>query len=332
MSLLCAYQSLKADQTLPDSVWDECLWGSDPEEAYLHDVLMNRCQLLGLLVCLYKGLTTEPARTAVDRASRLSLDDKPPSEMTLRELQDALENLQMEWPAFLSRLPGNPNAQQNLETVVSLIDQCFARFGVLCGQGGDAATMDCLASVDEAKASPGAFRITPACIRRTVCTFLVLYRHLHLLAVARPAPDEYCDCGLTKYHMEASNDDFNLLCMHISLPVGAKLNYKHDFPGMYNHVSQVVFFHNSDYERTARLPLSAMPTAPPEQILPALMQLYPSIALRYEEDTLSLGPGRGEWTWLLVAGRIYLIDPEGGVWYSPSVTSLLQNVYLKRAA
>jgi hypothetical protein len=27
--------------------------------------------------------------------------------------------------------------------------------------------------------------------------------------------------------------------MHIALPVAARLNYRHDFPGMYNHVSQV---------------------------------------------------------------------------------------------
>ncbi len=86
------------------------------------------------MVCLYQGLTTEPAHTAVDRASRLSLDDKQPSKLTLRELQDTLENLQMEWPAFLSCLPGNLNAQQNLETVVTLIDQCFASFGVLCAE------------------------------------------------------------------------------------------------------------------------------------------------------------------------------------------------------
>ena len=330
MSLLDTYSALQTTLTLPDSVWDEWLWKSDPEEAYSHDVLMNRCQLLGLLVCLYKGLTTEAADTTLDKASRLSLVETPPAQMSLRELQDTIENFQMEWPAFLQRLPSNPNAQRNLETVVSLLDQCFARFGVLCGQGGGAETMDSPGSVDGVKGSPGQFQITASCIRRTVCTFLILYRHLHLLAVARPAPDEYCDCGLSKYHMEASNDDFNLLCMNVSLPVAAKLNYKHDFPGMYNHVSQVVFFHNNDYQRAARLPLEQMPTAPPEQVLPALMQLHPTIQLRYEEDALELGPGRGEWTWLVVAGRIYLVDAEGGVWYSPSVTSLLSNVYLKK--
>lgn len=326
-----SYAALRATQTLPEDIWDEWLWQTDPEEKYSHEVLMNRCQLLGLLICLYKGMASDqPTALAPNRESRLTLMDKPVAAMSLRELQDTIENLQMEWPAFLQRLPDNPNAQQNLEAVMSLVDQCMARFGVLCSYRGDAAVMDSLGSVDECKQHPGTFQLTHACIRRTVCTFLILYRHLHLLAVAQPVPDEWCDCGLTKYHMEASNDAFNLLCMHIALPVAARLNYKHDFPGMYNHVSQVAFFHNPEFQRTARVALDALPAAAPEHTLPALMQLHPTILLRYEEDPVDLSSGRGEWMWLVVAGRIYLVDPERSVWYSPSVTSLLKNVYLKR--
>lgn len=324
------YESLQTTHTLPEPIWDEWLWQTDPEEKYSHEVLMNRCQLLGLLICLYKGMTAEPPTHALPgRESRLTLMDKPVSTMTLRELQDTIENLQVEWPAFLQRLPHNPNAQTNLEAVISLIDQCMARFGTLCAHRGDASVMDSLSSVDECKQHPGLFQLTHACIRRTVCTFLVLYRHLHLLSVAQPAPEGWFDCGLTKYHMEASNDDFNLLCMHIALPVAAKLNYKHDFPGMYNHVSQVAFFHNPEFQRTARAGLDTLATAPPEQVLPALLQLHPEIQIRYEEDPIDLISGRGEWMWLVVAGRIYLVDPDRGVWYSPSVTSLLKNVYLK---
>jgi hypothetical protein len=152
------------------------------------------------------------------------------------------------------------------------------------------------------------------------------------ISVARPVPPDYCECGLTKYHMEASNDDFNLLCMNISLPVAAKLNYKHDFPEMYNHVSQAVFFHNPEYQRTPRAPLEQLGAAsPPEQVLPALWQLYPGIEVRYEEDAMDLSSGGGEnnkWFWLVVAGRVYLVRPDGGVLYSPSVTSLLYNGYL----
>ena len=104
------------------------------------------------------------------------------------------------------------------------------------------------------------------------------YRHLHLLAVARPAPEEYCDVGLTKYHMEASQDDFNLLSIHLALPVtanGAKLNYN---PAMYNHVSQAVFFHNPEYQRTPRTAFEGLPAAPVAQVVPALWQLHRTTA------------------------------------------------------
>ena len=149
--------------------------------------------------------------------------------------------------------------------------------------------------------------------------------------MARHVPDAWCDCGISKYHVEASGDDFNVLCMHLSLPVAGRLNYKHDFPEMYNHVSQAVFFHNPEYQRQARVALDDLKTAPPEQVLPALWQLHPEIQVLYEEDNIDLsGEGREGWAWLVVAGRVYLVGPDNSVWYSPSVTSLVGNVFLKK--
>ena len=57
-------------------------------------------------------------------------------------------------------------------------------------------------SVDPAQ-QPYCYCLTHACILRMVCTFLMLYCHMHLLSVAHPAPEEYLDVGLTKYHIEA---------------------------------------------------------------------------------------------------------------------------------
>jgi hypothetical protein len=331
-----AYKVLNESGELPEEAWDEWLWKTDPEEPYSPEVLMNRCQLLGFLVCLYKGMQkvshTTPDLTDSE-TSRLSIMSKPVSSMSLRELKDTVENLQVEWPAFLRRLPTNPNAQANIEGVIALLDLCFARFGALCLAAGDGKVLDDLGSVEPCKTHPGALQITRSCIRRTVCTFMIFYRHLHLLAVAKNVPDVWCDCGISKYHLEASGDDFNMICMHLGLPVAAKMNYKHDFPEMYNHVSQVVFFHNSEYQRVPRAKLEALDSAPSEHVLPALMQLYPMISVKYEEDNFDLthtgsGP-RSDWWWLLVAGRIYLVAPDKTVWYSPSVTSLIQNVYLK---
>ena len=296
-NLTHAYATLKATGELPEEIWDEWLWRTDPEEPYAAEVLLNRCQLLGFLVCLYKGMQ-QASGVALDLSdSRLTLMAKPVPTMSLRELKDTIENLQVEWPVFLKRLPENPNAQANLEAVVTLLDQCSARFGALCLSSGDGTVMDDLASVEPCKGSPDAFTITRACIRRTVCTFMVFYRHLHLLAVAKRVPDTWCDCGISKYHMEASGDDFNMICMHLGLPVAAKMNYKHDFPEMYNHVSQVVFFHNSEYQRVPRAKLEVLETAPPEHVLPALMQLYPLITIKYEEDPIDLSGATGQDWW-----------------------------------
>ena len=319
---------------LPDELWDEWLWKTDPEEPFAPEVLLNRCHLLGFLFCLSRGLDTQSVecrRRDIDSQQRLTLMEKPVGGMTLRELKDTIENLQIEWPAFIGRLEQNPCAQANLDAVLQLIDQCVARFGRLCLSVHDAETLDDLGSIEPAVGCEGAFRVTRACIRRTVCTFLVLYRHLHLLSVCEAVPACWRDPGITKYHVEASNDEFNLLCMHLALPVAAKLNYKHDFPGMFNHVSQVVFFHNSEYQRIPRAALETFSTSSVEHVLPALMQLYPSIGVRYEEDPVDLSDtarrGEPEWFWMVVAGRVYLVDPSRKVWYSSDVTSLL-GVYL----
>lgn len=336
-SLLDSYNEMRQTGELPSELWDEWLWKTDPEEPFAPDVLLNRCQLLGFLVCLSKGMeegsTDVPGIGGLESQHRLTLMEKPVGAMTLRELKDTVQNLQIEWPAFLQRLESNPCAQANLDAVLQLIDQCVGRFGQLCLSVYDEAVLDDLGSIEAVCGVEGAFRVTRACIRRTVCTFMVLYRHLHLLAVCKAVPGRWCDHGITKYHVEASNDEFNLLCMHLALPVAAKLNYKHDFPGMFNHVSQVVFFHNSEYQRKPRAVLDALSTAGVEHVLPALMQLYPAIGVRYEEDCVDLTDTaprtEGVWFWMIVAGRVYLVDPERSVWYSSDVTSLL-GVYLSR--
>jgi hypothetical protein len=163
-------------------------------------------------------------------------------------------------------------------------------------------------------------------------SLLIMYRHVHLLSVCAKAPaSPEFDAGLSKYHYEASNDSFNLLCMHISLPVAARLNYRHDFPGMYNHVSQVVYFHNSQYVRGMRQPIEEIRSAAPVHVLPAVQELYPEIKLRYEEDMFDPTAASKEWCWLLIAGRVYLLTPEPSVLYSENLCDLLK-VFVERNA
>jgi hypothetical protein len=111
------------------------------------------------------------------------------------------------------------------------------RFGELAYTEADEAVLD-----DTSETQPTAddrLALTPGALRRMVGSLLIMYRHLHLLSMcSKVAPSQAYHPGVSKYHYEASNDAFNLLCMHMALPVAARLNYRHDFPGMYNHVSQ----------------------------------------------------------------------------------------------
>ncbi len=291
------------------------------------DVLLNRNQLLGLLICRYKFLTTPPIDAPAPSAKeRMTIMDTPVSRMTWRELKDTVANILFEWPQFLGRLQQNIRPQQNLRQVMHLITQCACRFGELAFTSGGEDIMD-----DPSETQPSTDRavkdrlaLTPGAMRRMAGSLLIMYRHLHLLSVCIKVPSQKFDTGISKYHYEASNDAFNLLCMHMALPVAARLNYRHDFPGMYNHVSQVVYFHNSQYSRCVRHPIEEIQTAPAAHVLPAIQELYPEIKLRFEEDMFDPTKPGSEWFWLLLAGRVYLVTPEPRVLYSDNLADLLK--------
>lgn len=220
------------------------MWGSDPEEPYHVDVLLNRNQLLGLMVCRYKYLMGKDQGGAECYAAnqRMTIMDKPVQNMTWRELKDTVANILLEWPAFLDRLRENLRPKQNLRQVLHLVNLCAARFGKLAFLAGGQDVLDDASETQPCRDREYADRITltAAALRRMVGSFLVMYRHLHLLAMCSKVPPQHYHAGISKYSYEASNDSFNLLCMHMTLPVAARLNYRHDFPGMYNHVSQVL--------------------------------------------------------------------------------------------
>ena len=99
---------------LPPETWHEWLWGTNPEEEYHMDVLLNRNHLLGLLVCRYKHLNqTESSlgSSGFSQGNRMTIMDKPVHLMTWRELKDTMANVLLEWPAFLDRLKQNIRGQ-----------------------------------------------------------------------------------------------------------------------------------------------------------------------------------------------------------------------------
>jgi len=316
--------SLETTKNIPETVYHEWLWGTNPEEAYDRTVLLNRNHLLGLLICRHKYFTTVNSGER-QVASRLTIMDKPIYSMTWRELKDTISNLLFEWPAFLERLNKNIRGHQNLRQVMALVNQCAVRFGEL----SQVATTDTILD-DPSETQPCKIRehadkvvLTLAAMRRCLGSLLIMFRHLFLLDNSIKIPSQNYQACISKYNYEASMDRFHLLCMHISIPVGGRLTYRHDFPGMYNHISQVVYFHNSQYTRIPRHPLGEIKSAPAVHILPAIQELYPEIPLRFEEDHFDPTKSQG-WYWLLIAGRIYLVTPQPTIWYSDNISDLLK--------
>lgn len=315
-----------------DWLWTEWTWRTNPEEPFEASVLMNRSHLLGLLACRHMAGASGQAQAPPCADPRLALVDKAPSDFSLRELRDTVDNLLIEWPQFVSRLSQNPRAAENCAAVARLVDGCFARLGALAQTPGEPAAFD-----DPACTEPhpgGLIRLSRPGLRRLLGSFLALYRHLDLLSRAAQAPcASLQDPGVRSHHLEASTDDFHLLCMNMLLPVAAKLNYKQDFPGMYNHVSQVIYFHNNQYERTQRATLEEiLASGEPMQALPAVCQIHPEIQLAYEEDAVDLSGPTGQWRWLVLPRRVYLVDPESGVHHSENLWDLLALYRSRRAA
>lgn len=318
MSLSTLNKTLEETGTLDANITSEWVWGSNPDEPLTPTVMLNKCHLLGLLVC--RNRRNQP-HVQAPTVPRLTLLPTPPAAMNLRQLCDTLNNICLELPRLfeisLEHLPG----------ATSLLDACFSRFGLMLAEGGPAHEMNdalCVEACVSNNTDTVIMKLNRQCIRRTLSIFMVLYRHVHLAAIARVITPSPNDCGICKHHMEASNDEFDLLCMRMKLPAAAVMNYKHDFTGFFSHISQVAYFHNPSYERTLRVTLTELTTAPPEQTLPALMQLYPDIKILYEEDNFDITKPLGYWAWIVLPGRIYLAGPNKDIYYSKDLTSLVR--------
>ena len=322
MALSALNTTLETTGTLGTNVTSEWIWGSDPEEPLTPTVMLNKCHLLGLLVCRNRR---SQEQAPIPPLPRLAIVSAPPCQMNLRQLCDTLNNLCVEIPRQIDTLA------ENLTGVTSLLDACFSRFGQMLAEGGPSQVLNdplCVEAVETPAPAETEeaelLQISRQCIRRTLAIFLVLYRHLHIAAIAQHVPPQPQDCGIRKHHMEASNDDFDLLCMRMKLPAAAVINYKHDFSGFFSHISQVIYFHNPAYERTPRAPLNDLPAAPPEQTLPALMQLYPDMKIHYEEDSFNITKPLGYWAWIVLPGRIYLAGPRSEIYYGRDLTALIK--------
>lgn len=312
-------------QDLPEGIWMEWLWHSDPLQECHMEVMLNRMHLLGLLIARYRAsrqrhLGSSNASLAQILACQqqrlLWLFEGPVSRYTLRQLADTLQNLLLQWNrhSVMDAVPA--------ERIRGAVDALFHRFGTLASGTGHAnaqnSAFDDPASIEKCPDDDKRVMLNRICIRRLLNCFLVLYRHMHCWE-AKEQPEDVAetDCGIKLHHILAASDDFSRLSMHWDLMPAARLNYVHDFRGLFNCISQVVYFHNPQYERRKqeRKDVDAVSKGSGQiemiQLLPCYMQLHPDILVEHE-DTCIFAPSHHEkqkWAWLIMGRKIYLCSP-----------------------
>ena len=320
------------DMTLPTHAKQVWLWKVDPTEECAVNLQLNRSHLLGLILARVHH-TCSTCTDIKDLDSSLLIVDKAKCDFTLRDLRNCVQHLQACWI---------PRGLAAGATTLPVVDFLFGLFGFLSMSASTLTElMDDQGSVEQSYHTQDALlTMNAACLRRFLNIFLVMYRNLSIYATCvYLKPDTLpVECGIQKHHVYAGVDDFHMLSMNWDLMLAAKLVYIHDFSGMYNCVSQVVYFHNPDYQRriTCLEPVqniaegttsTADATASAAlYTLPSLLQLHPEITVIFDDCH---GMQHGHWHWLMMGRTIFLVAPEGGVYHHNNITTLM-GIYLQR--
>ena len=258
--------------------------------------MLNKSHLLGLLIARYKA-RYEP------EAMRVRLGEGLPNivhggllvqDLSLRQLRDAVEDLQMHWGHYCST---------DWDQASLALDALMARFGDLNLEQGRPALQDDPASLDPER--PGWMSLSA--VRRFTSLFLVLYRHVQMSSEALEVPLAGPNAQVQGFHAQAGLEAFYEHSMLADLPPAARIIYKQDFMGMYHCVSQVVYMHFPNYARQKPPSLQDVREgASTVGTLSSALQLRPDITLAYEDDLLD----PCAWTWVLLSGgSVFLVGP-----------------------
>lgn len=221
----------------------------------------------------------------------LTIYDVPIHQYTVRQFRDTLDNAQIQWKNFVN--DGSISNKEYYSGLRRLLDRLMIHFGFLLSYALSADIMDDISSVTSIPRTKSKvckmdlFVLTCKCMRSFCNTFLVLYRTCKIredITVVETLPQKVLDekrrngwvsKGKERYfvaqedllfvkdlikpfHIESSLDDFGVIQQTMFLSPGQKLVYMHNFSGMFNDISQVVYFHYPDYMRAPQLEQSEL--------------------------------------------------------------------------
>jgi hypothetical protein len=324
-----------------EALWRTWLWGTDcnalPSDKCCD---MNKMHVLGIMCCLLEASDpvpefSLPVSSIITELAIIHLQSKPICEFSLRELIDQIECMQLNWGQVVS---------ESIQNSLLLVKACMARLGQIAHHAypADGFVLDDPQHTTPLPVSNSELNlsiISRKSLRQAICLCFSLLRVQDIISRSNKVrePSELESKKVIKalkiHHMESSMDFFNLLQQMVYLAPGMRLGYRTNFAGMYNDVSQVVYFHYPRFCRQPQVSLNEIPEQP-NNMLPLISQLIPDIPIAYEDDSkipgittdhVAANP-ETKWVWLVCCGEIFLIEAEKGhIWasYNDSLASLV---------
>jgi hypothetical protein len=286
---------------------------------------MNKMHVLGIMCCLQEytcpvSQFTQPVSNIIPELSIIHLYPKPISNFSLRELIDQLECMQLNW---------GPVIGESIQGSLLLVKACMARLGQIAhhaypADGAVLADPQHTTPLPASHVETSLSIISRKSLRQAVCTCFSLLRVQDIMSRSKEVPEpSAADIGrvlkaMKIHHIESSMDFFNVLQQMVYLAPGMRLAYRTNFAGMYNDVSQVVYFHYPRFCRQPQLQLKLISDSP-HHMLPLISQLIPDIPIVYEDDSRVPGLTVGcvevedeqfKWAWLICCSEVFLIHSE----------------------
>jgi hypothetical protein len=124
--------------------------------------------------------------------------------------------------------------------------------------------------------------------------------------------------AIKQHHIEASMEFFNVLQQMMQLAPGMRLVYRTNFSGMYNDVSQVIYFHFPKFCRQPQMALVDIGGHTIMNLFPLIKELLPDIPVCYDDDSKIPGLTQSDdeeevsYIWLISCGTVFLVEVATG--------------------
>lgn len=357
------------EKNVRELIWDQWLWKFDCNALPIEQCWdMNQMHIYGVLIAIDESLQPDKQSFSIPellpkcKYPELSCiylhGNKKINDFSLRELLDQIECLQLN----CGKIIGNLMDEDDVDCIYVLLKQCLKRMGTIAHHAyqNEGNVLDDVQYVNPLPKNMTMVLvkkqninltqnieygiISRKSLRQGICIFYALFRVYFIISKSTfvdKQDEQHIQrvlLALKQHHIESSIDFYNVFQQMVYLAPGMRLVYRTNFAGMYNDVSQVIYFHYPRFCRQSQTPLKDIPYSN-IHLLPLLTQLIPDIPVYYDDDSYIPGlcpppPSKKEervsldtnlktlkiletkktheeskiiWAWLVSCGEIFLL-------------------------